>query len=83
MHAPLDAVPAALAAVKRHWSGPIGAYPHSGHFERPHWVFEDVAPSALADAAEGWIRDGAQIVGGCCGTRPEHIRAIRDRVTLG
>ena len=80
MHAPIDAVPAALAAIRRHWDGRTGAYPHSGHFARPHWVFKDVAPDTLADAAESWVRDGAEIAGGCCGTRPEHIRAIADRL---
>jgi S-methylmethionine-dependent homocysteine/selenocysteine methylase len=39
-----------------------------------------IAPEALADAAEGWIDSGSRLVGGCCGTRPEHIRAIRERV---
>jgi S-methylmethionine-dependent homocysteine/selenocysteine methylase len=80
MHSPLDAVGPALAAIARHWPGPRGAYPHAGHWERPRWVFEELAPSALADRAAGWVADGARIVGGCCGTRPEHIRAIRDRI---
>jgi S-methylmethionine-dependent homocysteine/selenocysteine methylase len=80
MHSVLAAVPPALDLIARHWSGPRGAYPHAGHFERPNWVFEDIAPAALADAAEGWIDQGAALVGGCCGTRPEHIRAIRERV---
>jgi methionine synthase I (cobalamin-dependent) len=79
MHSPLDAVAPALEAVARHWDGPRGAYPHAGHFERPSWVFKDVAPSVLADEAERWVRDGATFVGGCCGTRPEHIRALRER----
>jgi S-methylmethionine-dependent homocysteine/selenocysteine methylase len=81
MHSPLDAVRPALAAIERHWTGPRGAYPHAGRFERPNWIFKDVAPSALADEAAAWVRDGARIVGGCCGTRPDHIRAIRDRLT--
>jgi S-methylmethionine-dependent homocysteine/selenocysteine methylase len=25
---------------------------------------------------EGWISQGARLVGGCCGTTPDHIRAI-------
>jgi methionine synthase I (cobalamin-dependent) len=79
MHAPLEAVPPALAAIASVWDGPRGAYPHSGHFERPNWVFEAVAPDVLADEAEGWVRDGASFVGGCCGTRPEHIAALRER----
>jgi homocysteine S-methyltransferase len=79
MHAPLETVVPALAAIAKVWDGPRGAYPHAGHFERPNWVFKDVAPSVLADEAEGWVRDGATFVGGCCGTRPEHIRALRER----
>ena len=35
----------------------------------------------MADEAAAWVSDGARIVGGCCGTRPDHIRAIRDRLT--
>ena len=27
-----------------------------------------------------WRAEGAQIIGGCCGTRPEHIAAARERV---
>jgi len=39
--------------------------------------------AVMADHAAAWVRDGARIVGGCCGTRPEHIRAIRDRLATG
>jgi homocysteine S-methyltransferase len=80
MHSPLDAVQPALAAIARQWRGPRGAYPHAGHWERPNWKFEDLAPSVMADRAADWVRDGARIVGGCCGTRPAHIRAIHDRL---
>jgi methionine synthase I (cobalamin-dependent) len=80
MHSPLEAVRAALEVIARHWDGPRGAYPHAGHFERPNWVFAELSPSVLADQAQGWVRDGARIVGGCCGTRPDHIRAISERL---
>jgi len=33
-------------------------------------------PQAMADKVEALIRAGANIVGGCCGTTPDHIRAI-------
>src|SRR4051794_16510011 len=79
MHSPLEAVGPALAAIARVWDGSRGAYPHAGHFERPSWVFKDVAPHVLADEAERWAADGATYVGGCCGTRPEHIRALSER----
>ena len=80
MHSAVGATLPALDVVARHWSGPRGAYPHAGRFERPNWIFEDIAPAALADEAERWIDQGARLVGGCCGTRPDHIAAIRDRV---
>jgi len=32
-------------------------------------------PEAYARRAVAWRRAGATVVGGCCGTRPEHMRA--------
>jgi S-methylmethionine-dependent homocysteine/selenocysteine methylase len=37
---------------------------------------EECGPADFAAHAAGWIRAGAHIVGGCCGTTPEHVRAI-------
>jgi len=34
-------------------------------------------PDSYARAAAGWVEAGAAIVGGCCGTTPEHTRALR------
>ncbi|MEU8578670.1 methionine synthase [Streptomyces asoensis] len=35
----------------------------------------------LADAQENFVRDfGLSLVGGCCGTTPEHLRQVADRV---
>lgn len=36
----------------------------------------DLDPEAYARYASQWIRDGAAVVGGCCGTRPAHIKKI-------
>jgi S-methylmethionine-dependent homocysteine/selenocysteine methylase len=38
---------------------------------------QSVGGSAYADAVRDWIERGARLVGGCCGTRPEHIAAVR------
>jgi len=38
---------------------------------------EEDSPQRYARSAEEWLGLGARIVGGCCGTRPEHIAAIR------
>ena len=38
------------------------------------------SPEYVAEYAKRFIQTGAAIVGGCCGTNPEHIRAIRRAV---
>src|SRR5664280_1951290 len=40
-----------------------------------------LTPTQLADALDTFTRDyGLALVGGCCGTTPEHLRAVVDRV---
>ncbi|MFJ5234017.1 methionine synthase [Kitasatospora sp. NPDC088391] len=40
-----------------------------------------LSPSELADAHEAFVRDyGLALVGGCCGTTPEHLRQVVERV---
>jgi methionine synthase I (cobalamin-dependent)/5,10-methylenetetrahydrofolate reductase len=38
------------------------------------------SPEYLAEYAKRFIQTGAAIIGGCCGTNPEHIKAIRRAV---
>ena len=41
----------------------------------------DLTPDALADAHERFVTEfGLNIVGGCCGTTPEHLRAVVERL---
>ncbi len=41
----------------------------------------DETPEMLADEIESWAKNGiVNIVGGCCGTSPDHIRVIAERV---
>lgn len=40
----------------------------------------DVTPEMMGEAAERWLEAGAQIVGGCCGTSPDHLRKIAQAV---
>ena len=40
-----------------------------------------LSPDALADAHERFVSEfGLNVVGGCCGTTPEHLRAVVDRL---
>ena len=36
----------------------------------------DITPITMAEFAKKYIEIGAQIVGGCCGSTPEHVAAI-------
>ncbi|MGW4383265.1 methionine synthase [Kitasatospora sp. NPDC004531] len=40
-----------------------------------------LSPAELADAHEAFVKDyGLSLVGGCCGTTPEHLRQVVERV---
>lgn len=78
MHSAIDAVPSAIQLVRKRWAGPVGVYPESGYFTKPNWNFVDIiSPADLAAEAIGWVAAGAQLLGGCCGTSPDHIRALQ------
>jgi len=57
------------------------AKPNAGipHMVKRQIVY-DASPEQMATLAMQYVRLGATIVGGCCGSSPEHIRAIRDAV---
>jgi S-methylmethionine-dependent homocysteine/selenocysteine methylase/SAM-dependent methyltransferase len=60
---------------------PLGVYPNLGYFTDAGWRFDPgVGGDEYAQMALAWRDEGAQIVGGCCGTRPEHIVAARERL---
>ena len=57
---------------------PVMIQPNAGlpRLEGGQTVF-DVGPQEFAAAARDFLEDGAAILGGCCGTTPDHIRALR------
>lgn len=59
---------------------PIGAYGNVGHVDDvTGWTLTHaVTPSAYAQAAQEWRKIGATIIGGCCGTTPAHIEALKE-----
>jgi homocysteine S-methyltransferase len=77
MHTSPNDTDEALDTVRRHWSGPLGAYPESGYFTMPDWRFVDIIPPAeLVAGAKAWKHKGVTIFGGCCGIGPEHVAAL-------
>lgn len=61
---------------------PVSVLPNAGLPEvRDGAQFYDETPEKFAAQVEHFARDfGANIVGGCCGTSPEHIRLLVERV---
>jgi S-methylmethionine-dependent homocysteine/selenocysteine methylase len=63
-----------LVAARRE---PTGVYPHIGRFNPPEWLFTDEHPPEKYLAhARRWVEIGAKVIGGCCGTTPDHIAAL-------
>jgi S-methylmethionine-dependent homocysteine/selenocysteine methylase len=58
---------------------PLAAYAHVNNAAPiPGWTYAQMMDAEeYGRAAQRWLDLGAAIVGGCCGTTPEHIRAIR------
>ncbi len=68
----VEMVREARAAVKV----PIAAQPNAGQPQAtPDGVRYDASPESFASAAVAMVEAGARLVGGCCGTTPEFIRA--------
>src|SRR5262245_9881509 len=59
---------------------PISCYPNAG---LPNEMGQyDLGPAAMAQMLGEWADNGwLNIIGGCCGTTPEHIAAIAERVS--
>ncbi len=75
-----------LPRLRDSFPGFIGAYAHGGWEEpdNPRWAEEpkfnpespSYTPESFAEYARTWKEMGAQVIGGCCGTRPSHIAAL-------
>ena len=82
---PVAQVAGALALLKdalhAHDAISLGVYANAGHVGADGWSMEGgVTPQEYADAAAAWRAAGATIIGGCCGTTPDHIGAVTARL---
>ena len=76
-HSDIDVTGKALDIAKENLNGILGVYPNTGYYEKPHWKFaDDITPNDYLEYAKSWLKNGAQIIGGCCGLGVEEIKAI-------
>ncbi|MEV0703746.1 methionine synthase [Saccharopolyspora sp. NPDC050389] len=61
---------------------PISVMPNAGLPQLgPNGAVYPLQPDELAEALVGFVNDfGARLVGGCCGTTTEHVRAVAEAV---
>lgn len=66
--------------MKRFTEKPVVAEPNAGQpkLVDGKTVFDET-PEMMADGVENLVGAGARIIGGCCGTTPEHIRLMASR----
>lgn len=78
---PPDHVDGMLPWLRDFTDLPLGVYPNLGYYSDSGWRFDTrVGPADYGELALRWRQEGAQIVGGCCGTSPAHIAAARERL---
>ncbi|GAA1259843.1 methionine synthase [Pseudonocardia aurantiaca] len=67
-----------LRTLSKHARIPLSVMPNAGLPQLgPKGAEYPLTPDELAEALSTFVRDyGLRLVGGCCGTTPEHVRAV-------
>lgn len=70
-----------LDEIMQYASVPVIIKPNAGlPKQKDGEVYYDVEPEEFASYIEEIVRHGASLVGGCCGTTPEYIRAVANKL---
>jgi 5-methyltetrahydrofolate--homocysteine methyltransferase len=67
-----------LVDLRQITTKPIWFKPNAGlpHLDPQGKTIYDVTPKMMGSLVPSWLSAGAQIVGGCCGTSPDHLEEI-------
>jgi 5-methyltetrahydrofolate--homocysteine methyltransferase len=67
-----------LVELRQITTKPIWFKPNAGlpHLDSQGKTVYDITPELMGTLVPSWLSAGAQIVGGCCGTSPEHLGEI-------
>ncbi len=74
----------ALQELRQATSLPLWFKPNAGmpHTDEAGNLVYDVSPEMMAAQVPQWIEAGARLIGGCCGTSPEHLKAIAGAIKV-
>ena len=79
--------PDKLAPIVREYlrfaSVPVMLKPNAGlpHSENGRTLY-DVFPDVFSDITAGLVAEGVRVAGGCCGTTPDYIKALCDKIAV-
>jgi 5-methyltetrahydrofolate--homocysteine methyltransferase len=73
----------ALVDLRSATSLPIWFKPNAGmpHVDDDGKTVYDVSPQSMGEGVPVWVEAGASLIGGCCGTSPQHLAAIAVKVS--
>ena len=90
-----ESITAALPELLTTGASTIGGYANTfspipedwaldGNKDGDGWLTlrQDLDPESYARHVADWLKDGATVVGGCCGTRPAHISYVYEKLIL-
>ena len=77
-------IPSLVEQARQQTAKPIVVYPNSGeHYDAASKEWHGVSNAQdFAQQAMRWSQRGARLIGGCCRTGPDDIRAVRHAATL-
>ena len=77
-------IPALIRELRAASDKPVIVYPNSGEgWDAVHRCWTGTGdPGSYAALSRDWLAAGAQMVGGCCRTRPEHISLVARAFSL-
>jgi homocysteine S-methyltransferase len=77
-------IPQLIAQLRAASSKPVLVYPNSGEiWDKEHRCWTGATdPAQFGAGAAAWFAAGAAIAGGCCRTRPEHIRQVAEAAAM-
>src|SRR4030042_6937807 len=74
----LDEIRQNLVDLRQVTEKPIWFKPNAGlpHIDGTGQTVYDTTPELMGSLVPAWLEAGAQVIGGCCGTSPEHLKNI-------
>ena len=77
MHTDIKTSYKVIEFLLSNWSGQVMSYPEIINSDySKHENKSSISPLEFANVCCDWLKNGVNIVGGCCGTTPDHIRKI-------